>query len=50
MWLATNLGLIRYNGIEGKKYDIKRDDSSSMANDYIGSLFVDHLGDIMDWG
>jgi ligand-binding sensor domain-containing protein len=46
IWLATNLGLIRYNGIEGKKYDINRDDFSLIAYDYIESLFVDHLGDL----
>ncbi len=46
MWLATNLGLIRYNGFEGKKYDINRDNSYSMGDDFINSLFVDHLGDI----
>ena len=46
MWLATNLGLIRYNGLEGKKYDIKRSDSSSIANERIRSLYVDSLGDI----
>ena len=46
MWMATNLGLIRYNGIEGKKYDITRDDFSLIAYDYIESLFVDHLGDL----
>jgi len=46
IWMATNLGLIRYNGIEGKKYDIARDDFSLSAYDYLGSLFVDHLGNI----
>ncbi len=46
MWMATNLGLIRYNGLEGKKYDIKRSDSSSNAKDYIWYLYVDYLGDI----
>ncbi len=46
MWLATNLGLVRYNGLEGKKYDIKRSDSSSIANERIRSLYVDSLGDI----
>ncbi len=46
IWMETNLGLIRYNGLEGKKYDIKRSDSSSIADDYIRSLYVDYLGDI----
>jgi len=46
MWMATNLGLIRYNGFEGKKYDITRDDFSLSSYDYIESLHVDHLGDI----
>jgi signal transduction histidine kinase/ligand-binding sensor domain-containing protein/DNA-binding response OmpR family regulator len=46
MWMATNLGLIRYNGLEGKKYDIKRSDSSSNSIDFIWHLYVDYLGDI----
>ena len=46
IWMTTNLGLIRYNGIEGKKYDITRDDKSLTTNDYVGSLYVDHLGEI----
>ena len=44
--MVTNLGLIRYNGLEGKKYEIKRDDFSLSSYDFIGSLYVDHLGDI----
>jgi signal transduction histidine kinase/ligand-binding sensor domain-containing protein/AraC-like DNA-binding protein len=43
LWMATNLGLIKYNGLEGKKIDITRDVISS---DYIGSLHVDHLGEV----
>jgi len=46
IWMKTNLGLIRYNGFEGKKYDITRDDFSLTTNDYIGSLYVDHLGEL----
>jgi len=46
IWMATNLGLIRYNGIEGKKYEIKRDNSYSIANDDIWFLYVDDLGDL----
>ena len=29
IWMATNLGLIRYNGIEGKRYNNKVIDSTS---------------------
>jgi signal transduction histidine kinase/ligand-binding sensor domain-containing protein/AraC-like DNA-binding protein len=46
LWMATNLGLIRYNGLKGKKYDITRDDFSLSANDIIEALYVDRLGDI----
>lgn len=46
IWMNTNLGLIRYNGLDGKKYDITRDDKSLTTNDYVGSLYVDHLGEI----
>ena len=43
IWMATNLGLIRYNGLEGKQYDVEKSNSSS---DGIRALYVDHLGDI----
>lgn len=46
IWMNTNLGLIRYNGFEGKKYDIKRNDFSLTFNDYIEALYVDHLGEL----
>ncbi len=45
MWMATNLGLIRYNGIEGEKYNKKVNDTSIVIDD-IGALFVDYQGDI----
>ncbi len=43
MWMKTNLGLIRYDGIEGKKYY-----SDSSSNDFtrIDALYVDSQGDI----
>ncbi len=41
MWMRTNLGLIRYDGIEGKKYF-----SDSSSNDSISALYVDSQGDI----
>ena len=44
--MATNLGLIRYNGLDAKKYDINRNDSSSMANDEIWVLYTDKLGEL----
>lgn len=46
MWMATNLGLIRYNGLEGKKYYNKVIDSTSFESYDIRSLFVDYLGDV----
>lgn len=46
MWMATNLGLIRYNGLEGKKYNNKVIDSTSFEFYDITSLFVDHQGDM----
>ena len=46
LWLATNLGLVRYDGIEGKKYQYTSGDSSSISFDYIESLYVDYLGKI----
>ncbi len=46
MWMNTNLGLIRYNGLEGKKYAIPRSDSSSASYVYIHCLFVDYAGDL----
>ncbi len=46
IWIATNLGLIKYNGLEGKKIDFTRDGFYLSSSDYIGSLYVDHLGDI----
>ncbi|WP_340110981.1 hybrid sensor histidine kinase/response regulator [Maribellus mangrovi] len=44
--MNTNLGLIRYNGLESKKYDLRRKDSSSVGNDYIECLYIDHWGDL----
>lgn len=46
IWMATNFGLIRYNGLEGKKYPYLTGDSSSIAFDYIESLYVDHIGEM----
>ena len=49
MWLGTNLGLVRYNGIEGKKYDIIPGDSFLYVKDEINEikpLFIDSKGDI----
>ncbi len=43
--MATNLGLIRYNGIEGKKYNIKVNDTSIIIGN-IRVLFVDSKGGI----
>ncbi len=43
LWMGTNLGLIRYDGIIGKKYL-----TDSPSNDYNGieALYVDSQGDI----
>ena len=43
IWMATNLGLIRYDGLEGKKY---YSDSSSDDNGGINTLYVDSQGDL----
>ena len=45
IWLDTNLGLVRYNGLEGKKY-AHRSDASSESYVYIQCLFVDYAGDL----
>tara|TARA_R110002111_G_scaffold262355_2_gene338117 strand:- start:1413 stop:2102 length:690 start_codon:yes stop_codon:yes gene_type:complete len=45
IWMATNLGLIKYNGIEGKKYNKKVNDASIIIGE-VGALFVDSQGDI----
>lgn len=43
IWMKTNLGIIRYDGIEGKKYY-----SDTTSNDFtrIDALYVDSQGDI----
>ena len=46
IWLATNLGLIRYNGLEGKKYLMTKRGTFPGTSGYIASLYVDYLGDI----
>ena len=46
LWMATNLGLVKYNGIEGEIYSIKRDDFSFSTNEFIHAFYVDHLGDV----
>ena len=46
IWMSTNLGLIRYDGIEGKRYEFSNDYSISTINYYVQALLVDHLGDI----
>lgn len=46
MWMGTNLGLIRYDGLEGKKYNVERDNSSSLTSDHIRVLHVDYYGDL----
>ena len=43
IWMKTNLGLIRYDGIEGKKYD---SDASSNDYNFVDALYVDSQGDI----
>jgi len=43
IWMATNLGLIRYDGLEGKKY---YSDSSSDDNGGINTLYVDSQGEL----
>jgi signal transduction histidine kinase/ligand-binding sensor domain-containing protein/AraC-like DNA-binding protein len=43
IWLATNLGLIRYDGLDGKLY---YDRQSEFSNDNIEILYVDSFGDL----
>ncbi len=45
IWMATNLGLIRYNGLEGKKYNNRINDAPIVKDD-IQTLFVDSEGDL----
>lgn len=40
MWMATNLGLIRYNGIEAEKYE-HRINGSTTNEDNIEAIYVD---------
>lgn len=46
IWMATNLGLIRYDGFEGKKYYNKVIDSTSFEFYDINTLFIDSQGDM----
>jgi len=46
IWMATNLGLVRYNSIEGKKYYNKVIDSTSFEFYNIKTLFTDYQGNI----
>ncbi len=45
IWMVTNLGLIKYNGLEGVKYNNRVNDASIGA-DEITTLFVDYQGDL----
>ena len=45
MWMATNLGLIKYNGLSAKIYNNKVNDASIVVDD-IETLFVDSQGDL----
>ncbi|NNK73139.1 MAG: response regulator [Flavobacteriaceae bacterium] len=44
MWMDTNLGLIRYDGFEGKKYKLRKSRSNESSEDWIRSLVVDSQG------
>ena len=46
MWMQTNLGLIRFDGLKGKKYDLTRNDSSSIPVDYVSALYTDSRGEL----
>lgn len=45
IWMVTNLGLIRYSGLEGEKYNAKVNDASIVKDD-VETLFVDFQGDL----
>lgn len=44
MWMDTNLGLIRYDGFEAKKYNFRKSDATSVNSDFVRALFVDSQG------
>jgi signal transduction histidine kinase/ligand-binding sensor domain-containing protein/DNA-binding response OmpR family regulator len=44
MWLETNLGLIKYDGFNAKKYDLRKPPNNSFSDDYIRVLLVDSQG------
>ena len=44
IWVGTQLGLYRYDGYEFKKYHHDPDDATSLAHNYVNTLFVDSAG------
>ena len=41
LWVATNNGLNRFDGVENKQYTMQQDDSSSLSNNTILTQFCD---------
>jgi signal transduction histidine kinase/ligand-binding sensor domain-containing protein/DNA-binding NarL/FixJ family response regulator len=46
MWMQTNLGLIRFDGLKGKKYELTRNETSSIPIEYVSALYTDSLGEL----
>ncbi|MCB0285622.1 MAG: hypothetical protein KDE57_03125, partial [Calditrichaeota bacterium] len=46
IWIGTQNGLNRYDGYTFKKYFHEPNDSTSLSDSYINSLFLDSRGDI----
>lgn len=44
IWMGTNLGLIRYDGVIGKKYEINT--ASKKNLDYVHTMLLDSYGDL----
>ena len=46
LWIATENGLNKYNGVKLKNYFHKDDDPHSLNNNYVRSLFEDKDGNL----
>ncbi len=46
LWLSSSNGLVKYDGYEFKVYRSIIDDSTSLLDEKLGSLFVDYTGDL----
>jgi len=46
MWFGTDFGLNRYDGYDFKKYFFDKNDTTSLANNYVSGLLIDNNGDL----